>query len=99
MISQAYDLDDDLAIEVMHKTGQILGFGLANVINLFNPEIIIVGGGMSLAGDRLLNTVCETIKNHSLKISSRACKVVQAQLGDCAGMIGAAIYAKTRMDK
>lgn len=99
MISKAYDLQDDLAIEVMHETGQILGFGLANVINLFNPEIIIVGGGMSYAGDRLLNTVRETIKDHSLKLSRQACSVVQAQLGDCAGMIGAASYAIDRLAK
>ena len=98
MISKAYDLKDDLAIEVMHETGEILGFGLANVINLFNPEIIIVGGGMSYAGDRLLNTVRETIRDHSLKISSHACSVVQAQLGDCAGMIGAASYAIDRLE-
>ncbi|MBU3143844.1 ROK family protein [Clostridium sp. CF012] len=98
MISQAYDLNDDLAIEVMHQTGEILGFGLANVINLFNPETIIVGGGMSYAGDRLLTTVRETIKSHSLKISGQVCTVVQAQLGDCAGMIGAAWYAKDRID-
>ncbi|MBU3191838.1 ROK family protein [Clostridium bowmanii] len=98
MISEAYDLKDDLSIEVMHETGQILGFGLANVINLFNPEIIIVGGGMSYAADRLLNTVRETIRNHSLKISSQVCKVVQAKLGDCGGMIGAAVYAKDRLE-
>ncbi|MGV8981708.1 ROK family protein [Clostridium sp.] len=98
MISEAYDLNDDLSIEVMHETGQILGFGLANAINLFNPEIIIVGGGMSYAGDRLLNTVRETIRDHSLKISSQVCTVLQAQLGDCAGMIGAASYAKERIE-
>jgi len=50
MISKAYDLHDNLSIEVMHETGEILGFCLANIVNLFNPEIIIVGGGMSLAG-------------------------------------------------
>jgi len=99
MISKAYDMNDGLAIEVMHETGRILGFGLANVINLFNPEIIIVGGGMSYAGDRLLNTVRETINNHSLKISSEGCKIVQAQLGDAAGMIGAASYAIERLTK
>lgn len=98
MISNAYDLKDDLAIEVMHETGELLGYGLANAINLFNPEIIIVGGGMSLAGDRLLNSTRETIKNHSLRTSAEACKVVQSKLGDSAGMLGAAIYAKSRIE-
>lgn len=97
MISEAYDLGDLLAIEVMHETGKTLGFGLSNVINLFNPEVIIIGGGMSAAGDRLLNTVRDTVEKHALRLSSRACKIVQAKLGGQAGMIGAAAYAKNKM--
>lgn len=97
MISDAYDLNDPLAIEVMHETGEILGFGLANVVNLFNPELIIIGGGVSAAGDRLLHTVQETIRHHALKKSSNACNVVTAQLGGRAGMIGAAAYAKHQL--
>jgi len=98
MISDAYDLNDSLAIEVMHETGEILGFGLANVVNLFNPELIIIGGGVSAAGDRLLHTVRETIRHHALKLSSNACSVVTAQLGERSGMIGAAAYAKNQFD-
>ncbi|WP_211748640.1 ROK family protein [Paenibacillus sp. Marseille-Q4541] len=97
MISDAYDLGDKVAIEVMHETGRILGFGLSNVINLFNPEIIIVGGGMSAAGDRLLHIVRETTAKHALKLSNEACKIQEAQLGGRAGMIGAAIYANDRL--
>ncbi|WP_040950973.1 ROK family protein [Gorillibacterium massiliense] len=98
MISDAYDLNDSLAIEVMHETGGILGFGLANVINLFNPELIIIGGGVSAAGDRLLHVVRETIRQHALKLSSNACGVVTAQLGGRAGMIGAVAYAKNQLE-
>jgi len=98
MISDAYDLGDNLAIEVMHETGTILGFGLSNVINLFNPEVIIVGGGMSAAGDRLLNTVRETVEKHALKLSRGACQIQTAQLGARAGMIGAAVYANERLN-
>jgi glucokinase len=97
MISEAYDQEDLLAIEVMNETGKILGFGLSNVINLLNPEVIIVGGGMSAAGDRLLNSVRDTIGNHALKLSSQACKIEQAKLGGRAGMIGAAVYANSKM--
>ncbi|WP_138754108.1 ROK family protein [Paenibacillus sinopodophylli] len=97
MISEAYDLGDSLAIEVMHETGRLLGFGLSNVINLLNPEIIIVGGGMSAAGDRLLNSVRDTVGNHALKLSYDACKIVQAKLGGKAGTIGAAAYANSKL--
>lgn len=98
MISDAYDLNDPTAVEVMHETGRILGFGLANVINMLNPEIIIVGGGMSAAGDRLLNTVRDTTHKHALQLSNQACKIQQAKLGGSAGMIGAAVYASARLD-
>lgn len=97
MISDAYDLGDNLAMEVMHETGRMLGFGLSNAINLFNPELIIIGGGMAAAGDRLLCTVRETVQQHSLQLSSQACKVVQAELGERAGVYGAAAYAKRRL--
>ncbi|MCL6456558.1 MAG: ROK family protein [Gorillibacterium sp.] len=97
MISEAYDLGDEVAIEVMHETGRLLGYGLSNVINLFNPEIIIVGGGMSAAGDRLLSVVRETTAKHALKLSNQACRILQAQLGARAGMIGAAVYANERL--
>ncbi|MFD2699609.1 ROK family protein [Paenibacillus shunpengii] len=97
MISDAYDLEDQTAREVMQETGEILGFGLANVINLFNPEIVIVGGGMSAAGERLLGTVRETVHRHALKLSREACRIEQAQLGGRAGTIGAAAYALDRL--
>jgi glucokinase len=96
MISDAYDFGDELAIEVMHDTGKLLGFGLSNVINLFNPELVIIGGGMAAAGDRLLQSVRTTIDQHALKLSSQACKLVQAKLGHRAGTFGAAAYAKRR---
>ena len=99
MISDAYDLGDQVAMEVMHETGRILGFGLSNVINLYNPEMIIVGGGMSAAGDRLLDVVRETTAKHALKLSNEACKIQEAQLGGKAGMIGAAVYASERLTK
>ncbi|MFC5652968.1 ROK family protein [Paenibacillus solisilvae] len=98
MISEAYDEGDQVAIDVMQETGKILGFGLSNVINLFNPEIVIIGGGMSAAGDRLLHTVRETIAGHALKLAREACIVQQARLGGNAGMIGAAVYANERLE-
>ncbi|WP_340023325.1 ROK family protein [Paenibacillus sp. FSL K6-1096] len=96
MISEAYDLGDRLAMDVMHETGELLGFGLANVINLLNPELIIIGGGMSAAGDRLLQRVRETVDAHALKLSGSHCRIVQAGLGSRAGTLGAAVYANQR---
>lgn len=97
MISDAYDLGDGLAMEVMHETGRMLGFGLSNAINLFNPELVIIGGGMAAAGDRLLRTVRDTVQQHSLQLSSQVCHIVQAKLSERAGVYGAAAYAKRRL--
>ncbi|OKP94410.1 ROK family protein [Paenibacillus sp. P46E] len=97
MISDAYDLEDALAVEVMHETGVLLGFGLSNVINLLNPEVVIIGGGMSAAGERLLRSVRETVKEHALKLSGSKCSIVQAELGSRAGTLGAAAYAYRRL--
>ncbi|WP_083609796.1 ROK family protein [Paenibacillus sp. P3E] len=97
MISDAYDLEDALAVEVMHETGVLLGFGLSNVINLLNPEAVIIGGGMSAAGERLLRSVRETVKEHALKLSGSKCSIVQAELGSRAGTLGAAAYAYRRL--
>ncbi|MBU3114762.1 ROK family protein [Clostridium lacusfryxellense] len=98
MVSEAYDLGDMIAIETLHETGEILGFGLVNVINLYNPEIIIIGGGMAAAGERLLENTRKTINSHALKIPNEKCIITTALLGDAAGMVGAAIYAKQKLD-
>lgn len=97
MISEAYELGDALSIEVMQETGTILGFGLANVVNILNPELIIIGGGMAAAGDKLLNPVKETVNQHALKLSGGKCRIVQAELGSRSGTIGAASYAMNKM--
>jgi glucokinase len=97
MISDAYDEGDETAISTMHETGEILGYGLSNIINLLNPDVIILGGGMSLAGERLLKPAREVVNEHALKISQNACSIVTAALKDTAGMLGAAIYACERM--
>ena len=96
MISECFDKGDEAAIETLTETGEILGFGLANVINLYNPELIIIGGGVCEAGDRLLSKTREIVNSHALEISRNACQIVTAKLGDSAGMIGAAYYATTR---
>lgn len=97
MISEAYDKGDTAAINTMHETGEILGYGLVNIINLYNPELIIIGGGMSSAGERLLATARSIVSTHALQISQNVCSIVAADLGDSAGMLGAAIYANERI--
>lgn len=96
MVSEAFDKNDKVARETFWETGEILGYGLVNVINLYNPEIIIIGGGMSAAGERLLSKTREIVKTHGLQLSQSVCEITTAALGDSAGMLGAAIYASQK---
>ncbi len=97
LISKAYDKGDVLAQKVFQETGEILGFGLGNIINLYNPEMLIIGGGLSKAGERLLGPAREIVAQHSLQISREACQIVVAELSDRAGMIGAAYDGARRV--
>lgn len=99
MLSEADDQHDQMAHAVWQETGELLGYGLANAINLYNPAMLIIGGGVANAGERLLVPMKRSIHQHGLKIAVAACQIETAKLGDRAGMIGAAIVAQRRLNK
>jgi len=84
---------DSLASEVILKAATYLGIGLANVVNIFNPEMIIIGGGMAKMGDLLLNPAKQVVRERAYQLSAQAVQIVPAQLGDDAGVLGAAVFA------
>lgn len=90
MIDRAADEDQDaVAIEVMDETGMYLGIGAANLINILNPEVLVVGGGVAQAGDTLLKPMLRTIQARAVDRQRDACEVRVAELGDNAGVRGA----------
>lgn len=89
IVAQAAEKGDKKALEIITQAAEWVGIGLAGVVNLINPEIIIIGGGVSLAGDIIFNPIINEIKKRSLKIPGQFVKVVPASLGDFAGMVGA----------
>jgi glucokinase len=86
---------DSVAIAVLADVGRKLGVGLASLANAFSPELIVVGGGASAAGDLLLEPAREELKQRALG-PNRDVRVVAAHLGDEAGMLGAALIALER---
>jgi glucokinase len=90
MVFQAAKKGDVLANKIVQRTGQYLGIAVANTINLLNPELVIIGGGVSTAGELLLRPVRAEVKRRALKDSLAFTKIVAAKLGDRAGVIGAA---------
>jgi glucokinase len=90
MVFQAAKKGDTLACKIVNQAGMYLGIAIANTINLLNPELVIVGGGVSGAGELLLRPARAEVKRRALKDSLACTKIVVAQLGDRAGVIGAA---------
>lgn len=87
-IAKAAEAGDEVAIETMAETAYYVGVGVANAINLINPEMVIIGGGIAQAGDVLWGPLQRTINALALAQSRRVCKVVRAELGDDAGIMG-----------
>ena len=94
IVYEAAQLGDAVSKTIFEIVGNWIGIALANVVNLINPEIIIIGGGVAQAGDILLDPVRETINKRALKIAADAVKVVPAQLGESAGVVGESLLTK-----
>jgi glucokinase len=84
---------DSLALEVILKAANYLGVGMVNLVNTFNPEMIIVGGGMAKMGDLLLDPARQVVTERAFQLPAQAVSIVTAQLGDNAGVLGAAAFA------
>lgn len=95
IVAEAAKAGDAVAKRIFTRMGEYIGIGMASVVNLLNPEKIIIGGGVADAGDILLNPLKETIKNRAMKIAGETVEVVPAQLGNTAGVIGASLLIQS----
>ena len=84
---------DEAACSVMAAIGRSLGAGLASVVNIFEPEVIVIGGGAAAAGDLLLDPAREVVAQRALRPSRDTVRIVPAALGEEAGMVGAGLFA------
>ena len=90
---------DELARMVIGGVGLKLGVGLSNIVNVFNPEVIVIGGGAMTAGDLLLDPARDEMKRRALPPSRDLVNVVRAKFRDEAGMLGAAVLAFDELDE
>ncbi len=81
---------DLYAKEVMRETTKFLGAGLANLINILNPEMVVISGGVTRAGDVLFEPVRAEVRRRAFKHAAENCRIVSSTLGGIAGVIGAA---------
>ena len=88
-IYQAALAGDELARDVFRETGTYLGVALGSLINILNPEMIIIGGGASKAWDFFYPAMMDEMRKRVLTRMAQQVRVVPARLGDEAGLIGA----------
>lgn len=96
LIARAARRKDPLALSVIEEAAYYLGIGMSNLVNLLNPQMIIIGGGVSAMGSMLLRPARKSMKEHAFKLPSSSVRVVKSRLGADAGIYGAAAYAYSR---
>jgi len=86
---------DDYARDVVMETAKILGAGVANIINIFNPEVVVICGGVTHAGDRLFVPLRSEARRRAFKPAVDVCRIVPGALPGTAGVYGAAaVFAR-----
>jgi glucokinase len=89
---------DALAIEVFQRMGDYLGVGLANVINILNPEMIVIGGGVANGWKLFEKPMHQRIKEYAFRLPAADVRIVPAERGDDAGLLGAARLVFSRAE-
>lgn len=99
LVAQAAAAGDPVALEVMEETGFYLGIGVANLINILNPEVFVIGGGIAQAGELLLGPVRRTVQARAVALQAKTARIVPAELGDNAGVMGAVAHVLQQAER
>lgn len=98
MISQAAEQGDELALEVWAEIGTALGAGIGSAINVFAPDIVAIGGQIAKAWEFILGPARRAARDCAIPTLFRDCNILQAELLDDAGMLGASALAHGELD-
>jgi glucokinase len=82
-----------MALRAVSRAAHYLGAGLVNLANIFNPQMIVIGGGLSKIGDLLLKPAADLVNQRAFPIVSQAVRIVPSTIADDAGVLGAAAFA------
>lgn len=83
---------DNLCKHIVEETGKYLGIGISNIINIINPQMVVLGGGMAKAGELLFDPVRKYVGEHAFNAAMEGVKIVPATLGTNAGATGAVAF-------
>jgi glucokinase len=96
-VYEAVVLGDPYANEVMRETAKFLGAGVANIINMLNPAMVVISGGVTRAGDHLFDPLRAEVRRRAFRSAEEACQIVPGQLPATAGVVGAvAVFKKEK---
>lgn len=96
-IIQATNNDDVMCIEIIEEIGYDLGKHVAGLINILNPDLVIIGGSLSMTGDYILQPIKSAIRKYSLNLVNKDTTVRISRLGDEAGLIGSCLISRSRL--
>ena len=96
-VFEASKRGDQMALEVVRDTAHFLGVGISNLINIFNPDLVVVAGGVTQAGDLLFDPLRAEVRRRAFKPSVEACRIVPGALPLSAGVVGAVATFKAQI--
>ena len=89
--------DDVLAIEALEEIGTNLGRAIAGLINIFNPELVVIGGKIARVQDYILLPIKSAVQKHSLSLINKDTRIKLSKLGDKAGAVGACMLSRSKL--
>jgi len=102
-VSRAAEAGIPIAREIITEAAEALGFGLVNILHIFSPEMVILGGGVMQMGALMMEPALKVVKEHAMQANMAQARIVAAQLGGNAGLVGAgalpAYYREQRQGK
>ena len=89
--------EDMLCIEIIEEIGEKLGKQISGLINIFNPELVIIGGALAQTGDYITQPIITSVRKYSLNLVNKDSKITSSKLLDRAGVIGSCMLARSRV--
>jgi glucokinase-like ROK family protein len=89
IINQAAEAGDREVLEAISETGAALGLGVANLVNIFNPKMVVIGGSLSILGKYILPSIEEVIEERTLEVMRKEIKILVSAFGSDASVMGA----------
>jgi glucokinase len=96
-VSAAAAAGDPLSQELIHDAGVAMGIGVRNLLHLFDPEVVVIGGGVSRIGPPFWEPMLATVRADAYAAYAARARIVPVALGDDPGLIGAAVWVREQL--